>query len=282
MESKNNYNENENKNENENIKNNNNIGNNNCNNCDNYYNKNEINSKNKYKQMLTCFGDNCCNKTQQECIKYSNKIIIPDNILTKLLCEKIEMPYFFRVINPEIEFGVVCGIHEATAPSGVCYIPNHIMDYLNLNEGNNIVLELVKPKNGKYVKLQPHTMDFVNMKNVDPKQLLEAAMSMNYPILTQGHTITIYCEVNKRSYYLDVIETKPAEEIKIIDVDLNVDFDPPKDYLKKKKKEEEEKRKREEEEKKRKEEELLRFIEEEKNGYNNNKFPGRGVRLGSS
>jgi len=282
MESKNNYNENENKNENENIKNNNNIGNNNCNNCDNYYNKNEINSKNKYKQTLICLSDNCCSKTQQKCIRYSNKIIIPSTILTELLCENAEMPYFFRVVNPEIAFGVMCGIHEATAPDGFCYIPTHIMDNLNLRDGNNVTLKLLKPKDGTYIKLQPHSMDFVNMKNVEPKQLLEVAMSMNYPILTEGHTIVIYCEVNKRSYYLDVVETKPAEEIKIIDVNLNVDFDPPKDYLRKKKKEEEEKCKKEEEEKKRKDGELLRFIEEEKNGYNNNKFPGRGVRLGSS
>ncbi len=214
----------------------------------NNYFKNRINEK--YKKSLMCFGDNCCNKTQQKCIRYSNKIIIPSTILTELLCENVEMPYFFRVINPEIEFGVMCGIHEATAPDGFCYIPTHIMDNLNLRDGSKVMLELVKPKDGTYIKLQPHSMDFVNMKNVEPKQLLEAAMSMNYPILTEGHTIAIYCEVNKRSYYLDVVKTKPAEEIKIIDVNLNVDFDPPKDYLRKKKKEKEEKRKREEEEKK--------------------------------
>lgn len=246
----------------------------------NNYFKNRINEK--YKKSLICFGDNCCSKTQQECIRYSNKIIIPSTILTELLCENVEMPYFFRVINPEIEFGVMCGIHEATAPDGFCYIPTHIMDNLNLRDGSKVTLELVKPKDGTYIKLQPHSMDFVNMKNVEPKQLLEAAMSMNYPILTEGHTIAIYCEVNKRSYYLDVVKTKPAEEIKIIDVNLNVDFDPPKDYLRKKKKEEEEKREREEQEKKRKKEELIRFMEEEKNRYDDVKFPGRGFRLGSS
>ena len=143
-------------------------------------NKNDVIKGIKYKKELKCFGDNCCNKMQQDSIKYSNKIIIPDNILTELLCENVETPYFFRVINPKIEFGVVCGIHEATAPQGLCYIPNHIMDYLNLNEGCDVILELVKPKNGTYIKLQPHTMDFINMKNVDHKQLLESAMSMNY------------------------------------------------------------------------------------------------------
>ena len=267
-----------------NNKNNENQGHYNTNDDNNYSDssnnifKNKINEK--YIKSLICFGDNCCSKIQQKCIRYSNKIIIPSTILTELLCENVEMPYFFRVINPEIEFGVMCGIHEATAPDGFCYIPTHIMDNLNLRDGSKFTLELVKPKDGTYIKLQPHSMDFVNMKNVEPKQLLEAAMSMNYPILTEGHTIVIYCEVNKRSYYLDVVETKPAEEIKIIDVNLNVDFDPPKDYLRNKKKEEEEKRKKEEEEKKRKEDELINFIEEEKTSYNNDKFPGTGFRLG--
>ena len=66
---------------------------------------------------------------------------------------------------------------------------------------------------------------------------------------------------------MDVIETKPTEEIKIIDVNLNVDFDPPKDYLRKK---------REEEEKKK-----YKMEEERKNNYDKNKFPGRGFRLGT-
>ena len=47
----------------------------------NNYFKNRINEK--YKKSLICFGDNCCSKTQQECIRYSNKIIIPSTILTE-------------------------------------------------------------------------------------------------------------------------------------------------------------------------------------------------------
>lgn len=275
-------------NNNNNNRNRNEINENNFNNEINFINNNKINKNenerknNNFEKILICFGDNCCSLVQQKCIKFSNKIIVSDNILRDLLVRNIEMPYFFRVINPEIDFGVVCGIHEASAPPGICYLPNHIMEYLNLNDGDKLKLKLTKPKNGTYIKLQPHSMDFINMKNVEPKQLLEAAMSKNYPILTQGHTIAIYCEINKRSYYLDVVETKPDEEIKIIDVNLNVDFDPPKDFLRKKKKEEEEKRREEEREKKRKEEELIRFMEEEKNRYNEDKFPGRGFRLGSS
>lgn len=224
----------------------------------------------KYKKKVICFGDNCCNSIQQKCIKFSNKIIIPEEILTELLLEKREMPYFFKVINEEINFGVYCGIHEASAPPGVCYLPNHVMDYLNLSDGNNVILELVKPENGTYIKLQPHSMDFVTLKNVDPKKILEKTMSKNYPILTKGNTLPIYCEINKRTFYIDIVDTKPCDVIKIIDVNLNVDFAEPKDYLRNKAKEEEETRKREEERNR------------EENKYDENKFPGVGFRLGSS
>ena len=232
-----------------------------------------------YEKTVMIFGDNCCNKVQQKCIKSSNKIIISEDILKELIFGHIEMPYFFNVINTEIGFGIVCGIHEASSPYGICYIPNDIMDYLNVKDGDNVKLKLVKPKNGTYIKLQPHTMDFVNMKNVEPKELLEKALSKNYPILTKGHTIVIYCEKNKRSYYLDVVDTKPEEVIKTININLNVDFDPPKDYLKKKKEEERKKKERKEKEEK---ERLEKELEEMKNSYNKKKFPGQGFKLGSS
>ena len=249
----------------------------------NNININNNNNNSHYIKSLICFGDRNCGDLQQKCIKFSNKIIIPEDVLKDLLLKNYDMPFFFRVINPQIEFGVICGVHEASAPPGICYIPNHIMNNLNVKEGNNIKLELVKNViNGTHIKLQPHSMDFVNMKNVDPKELLEKSMSKNYPILTKGHTIVIYCNTNKRSYYLDVIETKPSEEIKIIDVNLNVDFAPPIDFLRNKKREEEAKQK--EEERLELERKMLEDKKNEefiKNEYDKKRFPGSGFRLGS-
>jgi ubiquitin fusion degradation protein 1 len=168
---------------------------------------------------------------------------------------------------------------------GVCYIPIHIMEDLNLSEGGNVRLELIKPKKGSYLKLQPHSMDFVNMKHRDPKEFLENVLSQNYPILTQGHTIALYCIVNKRSYYLDVVKTESCEEIQIINVNLNVDFDPPIDFLRNKKREEEKKRREEETLKREKDERVRRMAAEwekqKKQDEQYNKFPGEGRRLGS-
>ena len=81
--------------------------------------------------------------------------------------------------------------------------------------------------------------------------MLEKYLSKNYPIVTQGHTIKIKYKDNK-TFYIDIVETKPEEIIEIFNVDVNVDFDKPYDYeqiekerLEKLKQAEEEKKKQE-------------------------------------
>jgi ubiquitin fusion degradation protein 1 len=136
---------------------------------------------------------------------------------------------FFKVINAKIEFGQVCGVHEFTASPGICHLPYHIMEDLALTEGENITIEKVNPPKGSYVKLRPHKTDFINLP--DPKAILEKIMSKDYPVITQGQTIAInHVELN-RVFRIDILETKPAEIISIVNTDLNVDFDEPVDYV---------------------------------------------------
>ena len=60
-------------------------------------------------------------------------------------------------------------------------------------------------------------------------------MRKDYPVITQGETIVInYKDIGKR-FRIDIVETKPAEIIKIIDADLDLDFDTPYDYVEPKK-----------------------------------------------
>ena len=47
----------------------------------------------------------------------------------------------------------------------------------------------------------------------------------------KDQTVVIYCpEVNK-SFNIDIVETKPTNVIKILNVNINVDFDKPLDYV---------------------------------------------------
>ena len=80
---------------------------------------------------------------------------------------------------------------------------------------------------------------------------MEEALSSNYPVVTEGHTIAVYNKENETVYHIDIIKTEPASIIKIIDVNIDVDFEPPLDYVP---------------------------VEQ----YDKIKFPGKGRRLGTN
>ena len=64
-----------------------------------------------------------------------------------------------------------CGVLEFTAEEGFVFLPQWMMDNLKILEGDLILLKNVSLPKGTYVKLQPHTTDFVNIS--DPKAVLE-------------------------------------------------------------------------------------------------------------
>ena len=79
---------------------------------------------------------------------------------------------------------------------------------------------------GTYVKLQPHTTDFLDISN--PKAVLETTLR-NFSCLTVGDQITI--NYNNRQYFIDIVEAKPQPAISVIETDCEVDFAPPLDYV---------------------------------------------------
>lgn len=56
---------------------------------------------------------------------------------------------------------------------------------------------------------------------------LETALR-NYSCLTTGDSIMV--PYNNKKYFIDIVETKPANGISIIETDCEVDFAPPLDY----------------------------------------------------
>ncbi len=182
--------------------------------------------------QLTCFSYACSSQPEEltQRVKYSNKILLPPSILYQLnQTDNMDQTLFFKVINKENNFGQVCGVQEFSSPPGVVHVPYHIMEGLGLKEGSVVNIELCTPPDGSYIKLQPHLTEFINLP--DPKALLEKALSVNYPVVTEGHTITIHNEENNKVYHIDIVKTEPSPIIKIIDVNINVDFDPPLDYV---------------------------------------------------
>uniref|UniRef100_A0ACD5UYE9 Uncharacterized protein n=1 Tax=Avena sativa TaxID=4498 RepID=A0ACD5UYE9_AVESA len=117
------------------------------------------------------------------------------------------------------------GVLEFVAEEGTIIMPYWMMHNMLLQEGDIVrVKSAVLPK-GTFVKLQPHTSDFLDISN--PKAILEKTLR-NFSCLTTGGTIMV--AYNNKQYYIDIVEAKPASAVCIIETDCEVDFAPPLDY----------------------------------------------------
>lgn len=220
---------------------------------------------------LICFSYTCSSQSDElkKRVKYSNKILLPPTILYELNDKNnnFDQILFFKIINKVNKLEEVCGVHEFTAPPGVVHLPYHIMEQLGIQEGDTIDIELTIPQNGTYIKLRPHTTEFIKLYN--PKVILEKVLSKDYPVIKQGSTISIYYKELNKVYFIDILETKPEQVIKIININVNVDFEEPLDYVPP--------------EQPVKLNNFLKIKKDEqkqKPEYNVNKFPGAGNRLG--
>jgi len=101
-----------------------------------------------------------------------------------------------------------------------------MMQNLAMEEGEIVNLRSASLPKGTYVKLQPHTTDFLDISN--PKAVLETTLR-NFSCLTVGDQITI--NYNNRQYFIDIVEAKPQPAISVIETDCEVDFAPPLDYV---------------------------------------------------
>ena len=128
-----------------------------------------------------------------------------------------------------------------------------MMQNMLLSEGDIVQVKSATLPKGTYVKLQPHTKDFLDISN--PK----AVLVLHFLLLAHNHLITvmnlnnkgflnyrlettlrnfscltvgdnIMVAYNNKKYYIDIIEAKPSSAITIIETDCEVDFAPPLDY----------------------------------------------------
>ncbi|KAL6178668.1 hypothetical protein ACLB2K_050186 [Fragaria x ananassa] len=90
-------------------------------------------------------------------IECSDKIIMPASALDNNESER------FRVSH--------CEVWEFTAEEGFVYMPNWMMENMHLKEGELVLLQNKTLPKGTHVKLQPLTMDFLDIP--DPKAMLE-------------------------------------------------------------------------------------------------------------
>ena len=162
-------------------------------------------------------------------IELSNSIILPQSALSKLSVMRnfgdSRNPILFRILNIELNIYTHCGVVEFTAEEGTCYMPSNMFERLCLMEGQDINVRNVTLKEGSFIKLQPHKTEFIN--NPNPKTVLEYNLR-NYFCVTEGDTISV--KFGKNIYKIDIVQCKPSKAIKTLNCDIEVDFDPPKDY----------------------------------------------------
>lgn len=168
---------------------------------------------------------------QGDALEQGDKIVLPASCLNELSRMNIQFPMMFEISNKRVGRKSHCSVLEFTAQEGNIYIPHWMMENLCLQPGQMVQLRNVVMKKGTYVKLRPHTTKFIELPSKDnpnPKVILERALR-TFSCLTQNDTITI-SPPNLGKYKLDVVEVRPGHAISIIETDVVLDFDEPKDY----------------------------------------------------
>jgi ubiquitin fusion degradation protein 1 len=155
-----------------------------------------------------------------------DKVFLPPSALDRLAQLHIEYPMLFQIENKRDKRSTHCGVLEFIADEGVVYLPYWMMQNLLLQEGDLVVLRSATLPKGSFVKLQPHSTDFLDISN--PRAVLETTLR-NFSCLTVGDTIPIH--YNNKQYFIDIVEAKPSNAISVIETDCNVDFAPPLDYV---------------------------------------------------
>eukprot|EP00232_Nephroselmis_pyriformis_P014178 CAMPEP_0182884826 /NCGR_PEP_ID=MMETSP0034_2-20130328/19236_1 /TAXON_ID=156128 /ORGANISM="Nephroselmis pyriformis, Strain CCMP717" /LENGTH=260 /DNA_ID=CAMNT_0025018057 /DNA_START=207 /DNA_END=985 /DNA_ORIENTATION=+ len=176
-----------------------------------------------FEATYRCYPVSFIDKPQME---GGDKVIMPPSALDRLASLRIDYPMLFNVTNVKDRRETHCGVLEFIADEGMIYMPYWMMQNLLLSEGDIIRVKSVSLPKGSFVKLQPHTKDFLDISN--PKAVLETTLR-NFTCLSVGDTILV--AYNGKRFYIDIIEAKPGNAISIVETDCEVDFAPPLDYV---------------------------------------------------
>jgi len=158
-------------------------------------------------------------------VEAGGKIIMPPSALDQLTRLNIVYPMLFKLSNKKTSKTTHCGVLEFVADEGKIYIPYWMMQNLMLETGGLVTVESATLPVATYSKFQPLSKDFLDLTN--PKAVLEMRLR-HFACLSKGDIVAI--NYNNKVYELNVMETKPAAAVSIIECDMNVDFEAPPGY----------------------------------------------------
>ncbi|PAN30895.1 hypothetical protein PAHAL_5G344900 [Panicum hallii] len=195
----------------------------------------------RFEQTYRCYPASSAARPHLEA---GDKVILPASALHRLASLHIEYPMQFELrscsnadANDDSGGGggatgaeasapraSHCGVLEFVADEGTVVMPGWMMENLRLQAGDAVRVRSAALPKGTYVKLRPHAAAFLDVSNL--KAVLEKTLRA-FSCFTTGDTIVV--AYNNRSYLIDIVETRPATAVSIIDTDCEVDFAPPLD-----------------------------------------------------
>ncbi|KXJ96669.1 ubiquitin fusion degradation protein UFD1-domain-containing protein [Microdochium bolleyi] len=162
-------------------------------------------------------------------LNFGSKIFLPPSALQKISQLHVQWPLMMELVNGEKDRMTHAGVLEFVAEEGRAYIPQWMMQSLQLDVGDMIQIKSTSLELAKMVKLQPQSTNFLEIS--DPKAVLEKAFR-NFATLTRGDVFNF--EYNDEVYEVAVLEVKPETEkmgVCMIETDVSVEFAPPVGYV---------------------------------------------------
>ena len=156
--------------------------------------------------------------------------MLPPSAFDILARLQVDYPMLFRLTSLSNITGdnksTHSGVLEFTAEEGCVYIPHWMMQNLLIEEGQLITVTNVSLPKATFVKLQPQSVDFLEISN--PRAVLEHALR-NFSCVTIDDTIQI--PYNNKNFHFTLKDVQPSPAACIIETDCNVDFDAPVGYV---------------------------------------------------
>jgi ubiquitin fusion degradation protein 1 len=167
-------------------------------------------------------------------IEESSNIVLPNSFLTKICNDdNYQFPYQFEIEatnksgNKKI---ISVSVVNFTADEETVILPFWVFENLGVNPYDPVLINYKKINPGKYLKIQPHQMKFIEHNNPDPREILEKKLS-NFSCLTIDTIISFMYDGEIYKFnVLDIKdETGSCHSISLINIDLNIDFERPLD-----------------------------------------------------
>lgn len=152
----------------------------------------------------------------------SGKIILPLNSSNKIFSILVTFPLHFEIETVDTRKKTHCGVWEFTAPDGICYLPECIMQNLNIQDGCTIKITSSNLPKANFLKMEPLSAAFFQLE--DPKLVLENYLP-TFTCLTLGDTINV--PYQDFVYKLKVVDVRPHNDcnaVLITETDCELEF----------------------------------------------------------